>query len=203
MNLLDILSILGTAVSAVGSLYQGRQQQQYYEAQASRTRQQSEMQAAELERQRLYSLRDAAEERAAAAERSSKIRRAAAREVGRARASLAASGVSADVGSAVTIQDYISAAGESDAMAELVTGQRRSRSLTERADAYGRQAAYTRAGAAQEAAYLDDAASNAMRGGMVRAGSTLLSGWLASERSKAKPVAKSGWIAADRDWRFA
>jgi len=192
---LTTLALIGTAVQVVGAVYQASQQSKAYEAQANQARQHGEIKAQEAERSRLYALRTAEEEDAAARERADKIRRAGAKEASRAKASLAASGVASDTGSAVLIQEYIGASAESDAFAETITGSRKARAYTERADAYGRQATYARQGSLDEANYLDMAANNALTAGLTKASTSLLQGYR-SYRYGPGPTTRPGWIAA-------
>lgn len=191
--------IIGAAVSAVGTIYTGMQQSRAYKAQADYTRVQAEINAAEARMAQAYAIRDAEEEKVSAAERAERIRRAASREAGRAKAALAGSGVSSSAGSAVMIQDFIEASGEGDALAEILTGERRARAYTERAASYGRQAGYGSSAGTMQANYLDQAAGNAMTAGLVGAGTSLLSGYTAYSRNT--PTAKPGWQqAADDGW---
>lgn len=192
--------IIGSVVSAAGAVYTAQQQSRAYSAQADYARVQAEINASEARMAQAYALRDAEEEKVAAGERAERVRRAASREAGRAKASLAASGVSSSAGSAVLIQDFIEASGEGDAMAEILTGQNRARAYTERAAAYGRSANYGANAGSMQANYLDQAAGNAMTAGLVGAGTSLLSGYTAYSRN-APSAPKPGWQqAADDGW---
>lgn len=191
--------LIGTVVSAAATYYTAQQQSRAYNAQADMARANAEIQAGEARVAQAYALRDAEEEKGAAADRAERIRRAAGREAGKSKASLAASGVSSGAGSAVTIQDFIEASSESDAMAEILTGERRARAYTERAASYGRSAGYAASGGSISANYLDQSASNAMTAGVVGAGTTLLSGYTAYGRGQ--QATKPGWqSAADDGW---
>jgi hypothetical protein len=210
--------LVGSAVSAVGSIAQGRQQQRAYDAQADATQRQAALQAeenrrvsleqaAEARRAQDVAYRTAAEEDTAAAERGSKVRRAAGREVSRARAAFSASGVVSNAGSAVAIQDYIDGLGEADAMAEITEGTRRARALRETGDTYGRQIDYGVDAAERGSAYMIDAAQtqgdlyrkagvNSMFSGALNAGTSLLGGYLSKQRLT-KPGWKSGYDLID------
>ena len=202
--------LIGGAVSAVGSIAQGRQQQKAYDAQARATERQAALQAeenrrvsleqaAEARRAQDVAYRTAVEEDEAATERSGKVRRAAGREVARARAAFSASGVVSNAGSAVAIQDYIEGLGEADAMAEITEGTRRARALRETGDTYGRQIGYGLDAAERGSAYMIDAAQtqgdlyrkagvNAANAGVFGAGRSLLATYIDYQ-----DAVKPGW----------
>lgn len=107
-----IMMAISAAASIAGQLKQG---------QANRA-------AGDAEAQQLE--RRAAQERDAALQEADKIRRDAKRTQGAARAQLAASGVNVNSGTALTIDDEISADSERDAHMTLLTGKRRSDAST-------------------------------------------------------------------------
>lgn len=180
---LAVLAVLGTVVQAVGSVQQARAQKKAYSAQAAIVEQQNAVAQQEAEIQASQAARDAAEARAVGEERAGKVRTAAAREKSQARAALAASGVMTSTGSALTIEEYIGAAGESDAAAEVTEGARRGRYFAEHGQYLGRQAAYGSASAGAQTRYYRQAGSNAYSSGLISAGTTLLGGYSAYSRA--------------------
>jgi heme exporter protein D len=144
---------LATGVQVVGSVMQGQQTKRLHEQRAR----EAELQAAQL---RL----EANVEREAAGGTADKIRKAGKQTRSQAKASLAKSGVAADAGSAVTIQDYISRSAEEDALAEILEGENRARRLETGAGTAVRESGYERA-----------AGRNAQVSGFLGAGSSLLS----------------------------
>jgi FtsZ-binding cell division protein ZapB len=137
---LEILSLVGTAVSTIGTLQQGQQQKK-----------QANFQAAQAQA-------DAQAEREQSQVNADKIRRAGKYQQSEARSALAKSGVVADAGTAVTIQDYIGENAEEDALQTILTGQYRSDKLD------------------QNAALLRQSGKNAVTSSIWGAGSSLLSG---------------------------
>lgn len=110
-----MMMALSTGVSVVGQLQQGRANQQASNAEARA----AENLAAQT--------RDAAQQEAA------RIRKAGDRTRGAARAQLAASGIDVNSGTAVTIDGDIATNSELDAYNTLLTGDRKSTSLTDSA----------------------------------------------------------------------
>lgn len=119
----------GTALSAYGQIQQGREANKAAIAQGEQMSEQ------------------AGQEEDAAAAQAERIRKAARSQVGEARAALSASGVSAEEGSALQIQEQIIKDSESDALATILTGKRRGSTLSDNAMNTRRQgAAAQRAG---------------------------------------------------------
>lgn len=94
----------------------------------------------------------------AAVAQAEKIRKAARQQVGQANAAMAASGVSLGEGTPVRINEQIYRDSEEDAYNTILTGTRRQRSAND------------------EAAIMRSQGSNALVGGMINAGSTVLAG---------------------------
>lgn len=113
--------------------------------------------------------RQAAQERDAAVAQAEKIRRSAQRQKASANAGLAASGVSLGSGTALRISNEIDRMAEQDAYQTILSGNR----------------AY--ASGQAEAGMLRTSGSNALTGGFLNAGSSLLSG--------AAQTYKAGWKA--------
>lgn len=128
-------------------------------------RRQADIQARQLEYQ-------ATQEREAAVEEARKVRRSGDAARGEAAAAIAASGVKVGEGSALEIDRRIGEDAESDALAALLTGGRRARSLELEAG-LGRVA-----GKQQQAAAFASAASTALSGGYS------MSGWKTRPPSK-------------------
>jgi hypothetical protein len=118
---LEVLSLVGTAMSAIGQLNQGQQQQDYHEYQAEQSR--ADAQAA----------REEGEVRA------DRIRRMGDAQQSEARAALAASGVEVGAGTPVRITQQIERDAEWDARQEMLSGERRGARLD--ADAEGNRIA--------------------------------------------------------------
>lgn len=114
---LEILSALGTAMSVVGQLSQGSQQQEWADYQAEQAR--VDAQAA----------REEGEVRA------EKVRKLGKKQQSEARAALAAGGVEVSAGSAVKIAQEIGKNAEEDAQQELLTGIRRGQRYDQEAEA--------------------------------------------------------------------
>lgn len=124
-----IVAAAGTAASAYGQIQQGKEADRAAIAQGQQLSEQ------------------AGQEEDAAAAQAERIRKAARSQVGEARAALSASGVSSDEGSALKIQEDIIKDSESDALATILTGQRRGSTLSDNAVNARRQgAAAKRAG---------------------------------------------------------
>lgn len=102
-----MMMAISAGVTVVGQIAQGQAQKQAANAQAR-----------EAENQ-------AAAEQVAASEEAKRIRKAGEKTASAARAQLAASGINADMGSAVNINEDIYRNSESDAMNTLLTGQNR------------------------------------------------------------------------------
>lgn len=102
---------VSTGVSIAGQLAQGRAQRQAANAQAR---------AEELQAQQQLQ---------AAQDEALRIRKAGQRATGAARAALAGAGIDVNSGTALTIEDDITASAESDAYNTLLTGERRSTAL--------------------------------------------------------------------------
>jgi hypothetical protein len=123
---LEILQIVGTAVSAIGQMSRGQQQRDWAEWQAEQAR--ADAQAA----------REEGEVRA------ERIRRIGRRQQSEARAALAASGVETGAGTAVVIDRQIGRDAEADAEQERLAGLRRGAQRDQEGEAYrihGRNAA--------------------------------------------------------------
>jgi hypothetical protein len=148
---LEIALLASTAITATSSIQQGR------EAKKMGEYQQAQAQA------------DSQAEREAASVRADKIRKAGQAQRSAARSSLARSGVVADAGTALTIQDSIVSGSEEDALSEILSGGYRSRRLEQEGDLANR------------------AGENAMTAGILGAGKSLLAG--AYEYGRGKP----GW----------
>lgn len=101
-----ILSAVGTGVSVLGSLKQGREESAYADYQAEQAQ------------------ADATAERGAAQVHAEKIRKAARLQMGEANASLAASGVDIGSGSATIINKSIRQNAEEDALTAILEGKR-------------------------------------------------------------------------------
>ena len=110
-----MMMALSTGVSVVGQLAQG----------------QAAKQAANAEARNAENL--AAQTRDAAQQEAARIRKAGDRTRGAARAQLAASGIDVNSGTAVTIDGDIATGSELDAYNTLLTGDRKSTSLTDSA----------------------------------------------------------------------
>jgi hypothetical protein len=113
---LEWMLIGSTAVTAASTIQQGRDAQELGEFQ------QAQAQA------------DATAEREAASVRADKIRKAGQAQRSSARSSLAKSGVVADAGTALTIQDSIIKGSEEDALSEILSGSYRSRRIEQEGD---------------------------------------------------------------------
>jgi len=94
----------------------------------------------------------------AAVAQAEKIRKAARAQVGQANAALAASGISVGEGTPVRINEQIYRDSEEDAYNTILTGTRRQRSAND------------------EAAIMRSQGNNALVGGLINAGSTVLAG---------------------------
>lgn len=112
-----MLSIASTAMSFIGQMSQGQQQQDWAEYQAEQAR--ADAQAAREEGQ----------------VRAEKVRKLGKRQQSEARAALAAAGVEVGAGSAVVIDQQIGRNAEADAQEELLSGVRRSQRLEQDAAA--------------------------------------------------------------------
>lgn len=110
------IAAVSAGLSAVNQINQGRQAQKFHNFQAEQAQ------------------ADAQAEREAGQVRADRIRRAARAQAGEATAALAASGVSTGAGTPVKIVQDIETRGESDALQELLTGDRRGRRLDQQAD---------------------------------------------------------------------
>lgn len=148
-----MLLVAAAGAQAVGAIVQGQQQQELANARAA----ESNYQAAQARA-------DADAEREAAQVQADKIRKAGRYQKSEARASLAKSGVAADAGTALTVQDYVTKSAEEDALSTILTGQYRGRKLDLGAMASDREASYQR-----------QAGDNAAMSGFLGAGKSLLS----------------------------
>ncbi|MBG7619349.1 hypothetical protein I5R65_07725 [Herbaspirillum sp. AP02] len=119
--------------------------------------QSGQSQSRQLQAQAQQQSNQAAYEKDAAVAQAEKIRKAAAQQQSAARAQLAGSGVAVSEGTAVTINDTIDLNAENDAQTALLTGSRRSNSLNDTAASYS------------------SAAGDALTGGYLTAGATVLS----------------------------
>lgn len=124
----------GSVMQAAGAVQQGNQQREL-----------ANQQAAQLDLQ-------AAQERDAAVAQAERIRRAGRRQQSAADAAFAASGVSVGTGTPVRVNEQIGLDAETDAYMEILTGERRGRTLdqearaTRRAGRNAQQAGYMQAG---------------------------------------------------------
>lgn len=118
-------TIASTALSVGGSLLSGSSQAktQRYNAEMAR--------------------RQGLDEMDAAVAQSEKIRNAARKQVGSAKAQAAANGVAVDSGTTVDIVDQINQDSEEDAYMTLLTGKRRMRASNDQASIYNKQASNT------------------------------------------------------------
>jgi hypothetical protein len=155
--------LIGTAVQAAGSLKQGADAKEAADTRAQELGYQAEQNRA-----------DAQVEREAAEVRADKVRKAGGLQKSQARSALAKSGVVADAGSALTIQEYIDASSEEDALTEIITGKHRAKKIEIGAATLDREAMYER-----------KAGTNAMQSGILGAGKSLLGAYTSA--------AKPGW----------
>ncbi|MCB2001689.1 MAG: hypothetical protein KDH93_19140 [Rhodoferax sp.] len=118
MSFAQGLSMAGSAISALGALSQGRQA-------AATGKYQQEQAAADADAERAYAQIEAG-----------KIREARSRTQSAARASVAASGVEVDVGTAELINQDIFASGEEDALTTVMNGATRARKLNAQGEGY-------------------------------------------------------------------
>jgi len=156
-------------ISAVASIAQGSQQQDAAEARAREAGYQAEQNRA-----------DAQAEEGAAEVRANRQRKMGALVKSQARSSLAKSGVVADAGSALKIQDYIASSSEEDALTEIISGKYKADKIRVGAATLDREAMYERR-----------AGDNAMTSGFLNAGMTAGKSLLGIYGSK--PAVKSGW----------
>lgn len=103
---LMIASAVGTGMSVLGSIQQGKAQQKAYEEQAQQT------------------VNEAAYRADAAKQQAEKIRKAGAAQKGEARASLAASGVKIGEGTALEVDREITQNSEEDALSMMLSAER-------------------------------------------------------------------------------
>ncbi len=146
MSLAQGLSIAGTAMSAIGAIQEGRQA-------AATGKYQAEQAAADADAQRAYAQIEAG-----------KIRKERDRTVSAARASLAASGVGLDAGTAEMINQDIYARGEEDALTTVMNGNTQARKLNAQGQAYRLSG------------------DNARTSSALRAGSAFAKGWRSTVR---------------------
>lgn len=106
---LEIAFLAGTAISAAGAIQQGKQAKKMGEFQQAQA------------------MEDAKAEREASADRAEKIRKIGRLQKSSARSALAKSGVVADAGTALEIQEDITERSESDALSEILTGENKGR----------------------------------------------------------------------------
>lgn len=117
-GIMEVLSVASTAMSVLGSVQQGRQQNDYAQYQADQTR------------------ADAVAAQGAAEVQADKVRKAMRMQQSQARASLAASGVDVNSGTSNTINEDIANRGEQDALTALLDGTNQGKRLNSQATGY-------------------------------------------------------------------
>ncbi len=155
MDPITALLIVGTAVSAIGAVQQGRA-----------AKAQGQFQAALIEQQADVTEQQAESERVAARQSEGDFRRQQSALMARRRAILGASGVDQSTGSALLVSQDFARETELQALRIRSGGEIRGTRLEQQADLQRGEAGFARL-----------AGSNAQTAGFLRAGSTLLTGF--------------------------
>lgn len=164
-----------TAVSVLGQIKQGQQQQEMYNVQAQQQAAQADAQVVQNEAEKQQILKDAAYSADATKAQAEKIRRAGRFQVGEANASLAASGVKLGQGTALEIRKNINQNVEEDALSAVLSGKRTLDSAQTSAQRIDASSAATLRNSQIESGLLAKAGSNAVTNSYFGAASTVLS----------------------------
>lgn len=174
---MEILQVVATAFSAVQSINRGKEQQQFYDAQAAEQERRAAVERQNAEFQAAQADADAVAEREAGEVRASKTRKLGRSQQKEARAALAAAGVEVGAGTPLKIESAIGANAESDALQEILYGTRKGARLDQQAGLLRQYGAQTEAAGAASAGLSRQAGENAADKGTADAfGSVFSSG---------------------------